>query len=152
MLSSEYAKDRGSKNIKFVIQRIKERTESQIKIITTDGWNAYEKQIKKVFGYNNKIGKFNVFHNKNIISEEEGNFNYPIERLHNNVKARTKTFRGFHGSISSANAIMKGYEVYYNFITKHQTINCCPYELATDLKLKSGNKWLELINLATKNI
>ena len=70
-----------------------------------------------------------------------------IERLHNNVRARTKTFRGFHGSINSANSIMKGYSIYYNFITKHQAINCCPYGLATDLKLE-GNKWLRLIQLS----
>lgn len=152
LLASEYMKTRSSRDIKAVMIRIKERTENQIKVMTTDGWNAYENTIKKVFGYNNKIGKFNVFHNKNIISEEEGNFNYPIERLHNNVKARTKTFRGFHGSISSANAIMKGFEVYYNFITKHQAINCCPYELATDLKLNSENKWLELIKLTKQSI
>jgi len=24
----------------------------------------------------------------------------------------------------------KGVEIYYNFVTKHQTISCCPYELA----------------------
>ena len=45
---------------------------------------------------------------------------------------------------------MKGYEIYYNFITKHQAINCCPYELATDLELNSNNKWLELINKANE--
>ena len=37
---------------------------------------------------------------------------------------------GFHGCIESASAIMKGYEIYYNLIRKHQGINCCPYELA----------------------
>ncbi len=76
-------------------------------------------------------------------------FNHPIERLHNNVRARTKVMRGFHGSIHSANAILKGYEIYYNFITKNQAVNCCPYELAMP-KLKKGlknvkNRWLELI-------
>ena len=40
---------------------------------------------------------------------------------------------------------MKGFEIFYNFINKQQTINCCPYELATDLKLTQNNKWLELI-------
>jgi len=29
-----------------------------------------------------------------------------------------------------ANAIMKGFEIYYNLITKYQAINKCPYELA----------------------
>jgi hypothetical protein len=56
--------------------------------------------------------------------------------------------RGFHGSIESANTILKGWEIYYNFITKHQTIKKCPYELATTLKLNSENKWLELIQIS----
>jgi len=59
--------------------------------------------------------------------------------------------RGFHGSIRSADSILKGFEVYYNFITKHQAIKCCPYELAIpELKEPLGeskNKWLKLIYL-----
>jgi len=148
MLSSEYMRTRSARDIKAVMIRIKERTGEQIKIMTTDGWMAYENTIKKVFGYSLKEGKFNVIHNRVVVSQEQGNFNHPIERLHNNIRARTKTMRGFHGSISSANALMKGFEIYYNFITKHQAIDKCPYELATDLKLNSSNKWLELIKLA----
>jgi transposase-like protein len=143
-------KTRSSRDIKAVMSRIKQRTASQIKIMTTDGWHAYENTIRKVFGYNLKEGKHNVFHNRVIVSDDEGNFNHPIERLHNNIRARTKTMRGFHGSINSANAIMKGFEIYYNFITCHQSIGKCPYELATDLKLTSTNKWLELIQLSKK--
>ncbi|MEN9626424.1 MAG: hypothetical protein RL557_752 [archaeon] len=146
MLGSEYAKSRDSANIKTVVNRIKERTDKQIEMVTTDGLNAYDSVVKSVFGYNNKLGRYNVYHKKVIVSESDSVFNYPIERLHNNIRHRTKTFRGFHGSIQSANLILKGYETYYNFITKHQTINCCPYELACpDLKLTSKNKWLELI-------
>ena len=72
--------------------------------------------------------------------------------MHSNIRARTKTFRGF-GSIDGANAIMKGYETYYNFIRKHQAINCCPYELACpELKDKLGlNKWLGLIQISKAN-
>ena len=156
MISSEYSKTRGSQNIKAVVKRIKERTDDQIQMATTDGWNAYGKVIQKVWGYNNKLGRYNVFHNKVIVSEKDETFNYPIERLHNNVRARTKVMRGFHGSINSANAIMKGWEIYYNFITKHQQIKCCPYELAIpELKEIFGdekNRWLSLIKLATQNI
>jgi len=54
--------------------------------------------------------------------------------------------RGF-GELNSAKAIMKGYEIYYNFCRKHQALNKYPYELATDLELGS-NKWLDLIRLA----
>jgi len=152
LLSSEYAKTRNRRDIKNVTQRIKERTDEQIQIATTDGWNAYIKTIKSVFGYNNKLGRYNVFHNRVIVSEKDEVFNYPIERLHNSIKTRTKIFRSFHGSINSANAIIRGWEIYYNFITKHQQIKCCPYELAIpelaeqlkDIK----NKWVALIRLS----
>ena len=156
LISSEYSKTRGSQNIKAVVKRIKEKTDDQIKTATTDGWHAYGKVINKVFGYNNKLGRYNVFHNRVIVSEKNETFNYPIERLHNSVRARTKVMRGFHGSINSANAIMKGWEIYYNFITKHQQIKCCPYELAIPelaLSLESEkNRWLGLIKLSTQNI
>lgn len=156
MISSEYAKTRNRRDIKAVVSRIKERTGEQVQIATTDGWNAYINTIKSVFGYNNKLGRYNVFHNRVIVSEKDEVFNYPIERLHNSIKARTKVMRGFHGSINSANAIMKGWEIYYNFITKHQQIKCCPYELAIP-ELAEGlknvkNKWLALINLSNQKL
>jgi putative transposase len=146
MVSSDYVKSRGQKEIRKVLGFAKKKTEKQLKIITTDGYTAYEDVIKKTFGYNNKLGKYNVFHHKVTQLKNEG-FNHKIERLHNSVRHRIKTFRGFHGSLSSANAIMKGFEVYYNFIRKHQAIGKCPYELATNIKLNNPNKWLELIEL-----
>lgn len=148
MLSSEYVKSRNKKKITSIISSTKERTISKILMVSTDGLNAYIGAVKKVFGYNLKEGKYNVFHNRLVTSKEDGVFNYPIERLHNNVRARSKTFRGFHGSLRSANLILKGYEIFYNFIRINQAINKCPYELATDLKLKENNKWLELIQKA----
>lgn len=143
MVASEYVKHREQNNLKRVLRKARKKTENQIKIITTDGLPAYERAVKSQFGYH-RFQRKEIVHNVLNISAGDG-FNIMIERLHNNIRQRTKTFRGFHGSVESANAIMKGWEIYYNFITKHQAINKCPYELATDLKLNSENKWLELI-------
>ena len=150
LVASNYVKSRNKKQIKRVLEQIKDKSDDNIKVITTDGFMAYQKVVRKTFGYDKHKRKYNIIHKKVIASRDEG-FNYPIERLHNSLRARTKTFRGFHGSIESANVIMKGLAIYYNFITKHQAINCCPYEMATNLKLNSENKWLELINLAREN-
>ena len=147
MIASEYTKSRNKKKITSIIGYAKDRTNTKIQMVTTDGLNSYIGAVKKVFGYNLKEGKFNVFHNR-VVTSNEDTFNYPIERLHNNVRARTKVFRGFHGSLRSANLILKGYEIFYNFIRINQAINKCPYELATELKLKENNKWLELIQLS----
>jgi transposase-like protein len=152
MVASEFVRGRGTTELKQVIKKAKEKTDEQVKICTTDGFFAYHKAVKSVFGYNNKLGKFNVNHNIVTQLKNEG-FNHKVERMHSNIRARTKTFRGF-GSIDGANSIMKGYEIYYNFIRKHQAINCCPYELACpELKDKLGlNKWFGLIQLSNQSI
>ncbi|MBM3233919.1 IS1/IS6 family transposase [Candidatus Pacearchaeota archaeon] len=147
MVASEYVKARERREIRGILKKIKEKSENQAKVVTTDAHPIYENVVKKVFGYDKHNRKYNIIHNVVNAFQGEG-FNHPIERLHNSVRHRTKTFRGFHGSIDSAKAIMKGIEIYYNFITKHQAINCCPYELAVP-ELKLGvNKWLELIRLS----
>ena len=57
--------------------------------------------------------------------------------------------RGFHGSLESERAIMKGMEIYYNFVRKHQGIdNKTPQEEAIPELALSTNKWLSLIKLS----
>ena len=149
MVSSEFTKTREQKELKKVILKAKQKTDRQIQICTTDGYTAYPYAVRKVFGFSNKTHSCNVIHNKVTQLKGEG-FNHKVERLHSNIRARTKTFRSFHGTTETANAIMKGLETYYNFIRKHQAINCCPYELACpELKEQLGlNKWLGLIQLS----
>jgi transposase-like protein len=147
MVNSKYFKSRGQVEIKEVLAKVKYKTEGYVTTVTTDGYTSYEKVVKKTWGYNNKKCRYNVFHKKVTASKGEG-FNLFIERLHNSIRERTKTMRGFHGCIESASAIMKGYEIYYNFIRKHQAINCCPYELAIPELELGKNRWLDLIKLS----
>jgi len=147
VVASSFHVSRGRIEIKGVLSMAKQKTLDQFQIVTSDGHRAYPRCVKKVFGYNNKIGKHNVFHNVKKGCDGNG-FNVPIERFHNNVRDRTKIMRGFHGSVESADAILKGYVVYYNFVRKHQGINCSPFELATDIKLKNPNRWVELIEMS----
>jgi len=153
LVSAEFFKTREQKEVIKVLRQAKLKTQSQVGIITSDGYNAYPKAIQKTFTLRCKSNtqKFGVIHNQVNASRGDG-FNYPIERLHNSVRQRTQNFRGFHGSVDSAKTILKGFEIYYNFIRKHQTLNKTPSELATDIKLTNPNKWLELINLSTFNL
>tara|TARA_Y100000310_G_scaffold272497_1_gene287493 strand:+ start:297 stop:1220 length:924 start_codon:yes stop_codon:yes gene_type:complete len=147
MVSSGYMKSRTIDSMVKVLKRGKFVTGSQVKVITTDGLNGYPRMLKKSFGLRTHWNhKSPIIHNV-VIASERG-FNHPIERLHNSIRERTKVMRGFHGSMFSASAIMKGYEIYYNFIRKHQGIGCRPYELAIpDLEL-GKNRWLDLIMLS----
>jgi hypothetical protein len=95
----------------------------------------------------NATGKSKIIHNV-VIADERG-FNYPIERLHNTIRERTKTIRGFHGCIESAHAIMKGLEINYNFNIKHMSLSKkTPAEVAIPQLELGVNKWLDLIKLS----
>ena len=150
IVSSDFMWGRTIENLIGVMRRARQSTGNQILVITTDGLQGYPRVLKKTFGLKSHWNhKSRIRHNV-VIADERG-FNHKIERLHNNIRERTKVFRGF-GSIGSAKAIMKGYEIFHNFIRKHQAINCYPYELALpNLRLKSPNKWLELIKLSQEN-
>lgn len=153
MVSAGYKEKRDEAQIKSILRIAKYKTDNQTTLIQTDGWNAYRKSLNKTFGLNKIKGKSKITHIRLNASKGDG-FNIMIERLHNTIRERTKTMRGFHGSIESAYTIMKGYEIFYNFIKKHQSIDCCPYELAVpELKEKLGvNKWIDLIKLSSQNL
>jgi len=150
MINSNYVKHRSKKNLKGVIKNIKEKSGEQVKIVTTDGLMAYPNVVKSIYGYSN-LKKGLIEHRVVTQSKGEG-FNIWIERLHNTVRQRTQGFRGFHGSVESANAIMKGFEIYYNFIRKHESLkNKTPSDVAIpELKFETPNRWVELIELSSK--
>jgi hypothetical protein len=49
---------------------------------------------------------------------------------------------------------MKGLEIYYNFIKKHETLKGkTPSEVAIpSLQFQTSNRWLELIKLSNKKV
>lgn len=147
MVASDYMKSRTIENLTRVLKRSKFVTNSNVKIITTDGLQGYPRVLRKAFGLHRIEGKSKIIHNV-VIADERG-FNHKIERLHNTIRDRTKIMRGFHGSLESAKSIMKGMEIYYNFVRKHQGIDGqTPSEIAIPELSLSTNKWLSLIKLS----
>ena len=146
MVSSDYMIGRTLENMTKVLVNAKKKTGSQIKTVTTDGLRGYSRVLKRSFGLKTHWNHKSPIKHNIVIASKRG-FNHKIERLHNSIRERTKTMRGFHGSLESASSIMKGYEIYYNFIRRHQAINKRPYEIATDLKL-GKNGWLDLIKMS----
>ncbi|MCK9595691.1 DDE-type integrase/transposase/recombinase [Candidatus Pacearchaeota archaeon] len=147
MVASNYVKSRGQNELKQVLKLARKKTDNQFETITSDGFLAYPKAVNLAFGYYNF--QRNKIKHKVVTQLKREGFNIMIERMHNSLRQRTKTFRGFHGSIESANSIMKGFEIYYNFIRPHLALKGkTPSDLATDIKLEENNKWLELIKMS----
>ncbi len=146
LVSSTYQKDRTIPILNKVYRNAKRKVGNQVKIISTDGLMSYPRVIKKSFGLNKHATKNpKIIHQ--IIKSDSGDFNYKIERFHNTLRERTKTMRGFHGCITSAQTLMKGFEIYYNWIRNHQGIECLtPSQIAVpNVQIENKNGWLELI-------
>jgi hypothetical protein len=152
MIIGEYMKSRTNKNLIKVMKKTKFKVGEQVESITTDGLLGYPKVLRKTFGlqspYHSTIRtKSKIIHN--VVIASEGGFNHPIERLHNTIRERTKIMRGFHGSIESAYAIMKGLEINYNFVRKNLALGGkTPMEVAIPQLELGINKWLDLIKLS----
>ncbi|MBU0978045.1 MAG: DDE-type integrase/transposase/recombinase [Nanoarchaeota archaeon] len=149
MITGEYMRSRTNENLIKVLKHAKFKTGEQVKIVTTDGLRGYPEVLRKSFGlqspyYSTSATKSKIIHNV-VIADERG-FNHPIERLHNTIRERTKIMRGFHGSIESANAIMKGFEINYNFNRKNMALKGkTPSQIAIPELVLGNNKWLDLI-------
>lgn len=141
IISSGYYMNRGYKELYEVLSKARKKSINETTQFYTDGFLGYPRVLKKTYSYKTFAKKFS-----HIVTRGDNSFNWKIERLHNSIRSRTKIMRQFN-ALHSAKAIMKGYEIFYNFCRKHQGINKYPYQLATDLKL-GNNKWLELIYLA----
>ena len=146
IVASDYAKDRMTNTLNKVYRNAKRKTGNQVKIISTDGLVGYPRVIKKTFGYNPHATRNpKVIHQ--VIKSDSGGFNYKVERFHNTLRERTKVMRGFHGCITSAQTIMKGFEIYYNWVRNHQSLDAStPSDIAVPtIQLENKNRWLELI-------
>lgn len=150
LVSSQYATDRKTDTLNKVLGKARQKVGEQVKVISTDGLNAYPRVIKKTFGLKlHKGGKVastsKVIHQ--VIKSDSGKFNYKIERFHNTLRERTKIMRGFHGCINSAQTLMKGYEIYYNWIRNNLALEGqTPSQIAVpNVQIENKNGWLELI-------
>mgnify|MGYP001574487283 FL=1 len=151
MVSSGFIQSRTNEELIRILRSARRKTNGSIKVVTTDALQGYPEVLRKTFGLHNSYTQNpRIIHN--VVKADVRGFNHKIERLHNTIRDRTKIMRGFHGSLESAKAIMKGMEIYYNYIRKHQEIDCYPYELAIP-KLELGkNRWLELIKMSKIHI
>ncbi len=144
LVSTVYSKNRGLDEAKELFLRARKKSDSVLSKLTTDGLQLYETAFNKIF--RNKYRRGTITYARRVASKGEG-FNTKMERFQGTIRERIKVMRGF-GNINSAELILEGLIIYYNFIRVHQAIGTTPAEKAgINLNLK-GNKWLMLISLS----
>lgn len=70
-----------------------------------------------------------------------------MERMNGEIRDREKTMRGLKRTDTP---ILKGYQLYHNFIRPHEALNGkTPADLA-GIKVEGENKWLTIIQNASR--
>lgn len=111
------------------LQKVKLASPELPKAIHTDCSYDYPPAFRKVFPRKNIHIQYPAWKKKFK--------NNPIERLHNTLKQRYKTFRGFD-NVDSAIRFFDFYKVYYNFIRKHMSLNFRTPAQAANIGLDLG--------------
>lgn len=114
--------------------------------VVTDGLHAYERAIRKEFRTMRKPRTEHI-RVPNIRNRSNNNM---VERLNGTVRERNKVMRGLKGR-ETANRILDGERIYYNFIRPHQALNGQTPAQEANMGLKlERNKWLSLIKNGAK--
>lgn len=150
-LASVISKERKIMDARKAFQKAKKTShDDRPQSIITDGLGSYHKAINKEFhttkketihlgstGINGKFYK-NVKYDNNL-----------IERLHGTIRNRNKTQRGLK---SEETILMKGHQLYYNYIKPHESLNGYTPAHFANIYLDLGDKkWENLLLQAIKS-
>jgi transposase-like protein len=130
------------------LQQAKAAASTRPHAVVTDGLQAYKQAIKNEFYDPNALVVNPHLRLKDFETKPNNNI---VERLNGTFRERTKVMRSLPDQIS-ANEFCAGMQVYYNYIRPHQGIEgLTPAQMANIPINLSGNRWMTMIELATKS-
>ncbi len=112
-------------------------------ILITDGLPSYHYAFKKVYGWKTTPTKTPVHVREIAIAGKV--HNNKMERMNGELRDREKTMRGLKRMDTP---ILKGMQIYHNFIRPHQALRGATPAERAGIKIEGPNKWLTLIQNA----
>jgi transposase-like protein len=145
LVASHLTRGRTHKDAAAFFKVAKKQAKRDPQVIFSDGLGSYQGAYDPVSIDN--VGK--VVHIANVgIRSHMGN--HRVERLHNTMREREKVMRHLKRA-QSAEKILKGFRVYYNFVRPHMALeNHTPAQAAAVPIQLGTNRWLDLIRQATR--
>jgi transposase-like protein/ribosomal protein L37AE/L43A len=140
LLASHLSTTRSAKDAEILLRKALERAGKPPKAIVTDKLASYIEAAESVFGADSKHVQSSPF-----VKIDSTNL---IERFHGTLKDRTEVMRGLK-SKDTANLILEGYLVYYNFMRPHISLKGKTPAEKAGLNLPIRN-WLDVVNEESK--
>jgi len=143
-IAQEVAETKFKHDARKLFQLGKKVTGKKPMTIITDGLPAYNDAYKKEF---RTLLKPRTEHIRHIKLRGDMN-NNKMERLNGEIRQREKTMRGLKRKDTP---ILKGYQIYHNYIREHEGLDGKTPAEACGIKIEGTNKWKTLIQNASSN-
>jgi transposase-like protein len=142
LLASRVSATRGARDAYALMMEASQRAGKTPKVVVTDQLLSYLDGIELAFG-----GDTKHIRAKTLTSEPAKSL---IERFHGSLKDRTKVMRGLK-SRESADLILDGWLVHYNFFRPHETLGDSTPAQKAGLKFEYKN-WLDVVKASPRHI
>ena len=144
-IAQEVADSKFKHDARNLLRLGKEATQTKPKVFVTDGLGAYHDAFQKEFRM--KDGQKHTTHFRHIHLKGDMN-NNQMERMNGEFRDREKVIRG----VKSANSpLFDGYQIYHNYFRPHLSLDGKTPAEASGVKIEGQNKWITLIQNASKS-
>lgn len=141
-IAQEVADTKEKHDARSLFRKGKEVTQTQPKVLITDGLQSYHDAYQKEF-WGQKL-EDRTIHIRHIRLQGDKN-NNKMERLNGEFRDREKIVRGIKKKDS---VIINGYQMYHNFLRPHMALDGKTPSEACGIKIEGDNKWLTVIQNA----
>jgi transposase-like protein len=137
-IAQEVAESKDKHDAREIFYQARWLMKKQPKVFITDGLPTYKTNCKRIFPQ--------AKHIRHITLKGEPH-NNKMERMNGEVRDREKTMRGLK---KSNTPILKGYQIYHNFVRPHEALDGKTPAEACGITVEGNNKWKTLIQNASK--
>jgi len=143
-IAQEVAETKYKHDARKLFQLAKKVTGKKPLTLITDGLPAYQDAYTKEFW---TLRKPRTKHIRHIKIRGDHN-NNKMERLNGEIRDREKVMRGLK---KEDTPILKGYQIFHNFIREHEGLKGKTPAEACGITIKGNNKWMTLIQNASQS-
>jgi putative transposase len=142
-IAQQVADHKGTSDVRPMFRESIQRTGKVPKTFISDGANNFHDAYRKEFSH--PYGEVeSPVHVRHIRMSGDMN-NNKMERMNGEVRDREKTMRGLKNPDSP---ILKGYQVFHNFIREHEGLDGKTPSEAAGITVEGQNRWLTIIQNA----
>lgn len=138
MIAQEVAESKDKHDARKLFIQARRLMRKQPKNFTTDGLPTYSVASNQIFP--------DAKHIRHIRLQGDMN-NNKMERMNGEIRDREKTMRGLK---TKETPILTGYQLFHNYIREHEGLNGKTPAEACGIEVKGKNKWVTLIQNASK--